>query len=71
MELIILHSLCGFTYDNVGPAVLNGYDIMSSICAVFQILSERLNLKRSIAGLFDGKHRATFCRQSTNVTVRF
>ena len=35
-------------HDGVNPAVANGYDIMSTMFATLQILSEGLNLKRSI-----------------------
>ena len=35
-------------YDNVNPAMVNGNDIMSSMFATLKILSERLDLRRSI-----------------------
>ena len=51
MELIIsfpLRCLHNLAYDNLNPTIVNMYDIMSSVFATLRILSERLNLKRSI-----------------------
>ena len=39
-------------HDNVNPAMVNGYDIKSSMLAMRLILSERLYLKRFLFALY-------------------
>ena len=50
-----LHNLA-YDNDNVNPAMLSGKDIMSSMFAKLQMLSERLNLRRSIDEFIDLLH---------------
>ena len=47
----IIYPLRGFhnlAYDNTNSAMVNGYDIMRSMFATLSILSEMLNLERSV-----------------------
>ena len=53
-----LQGLHNLAYDNVNPAMVNGYDTMRSTFATLRIISEMLNMKRSIEIVVVSAHTA-------------